>query len=129
MATPTTGELKQTYLHFFINNGQRYCGLPGIFHTKIDNEIFTAIRSTVTESDIPAAERGETDRRFYGIELVDGNKIMEKLNSMPAGRMKSLVNNEEYWTTDMIAFIDLNINALNTKLNTLIAKVDELLAK
>lgn len=72
MPTPTTGELKQTYLHFFINNSQRYCGLPGIFHAKIDNGIWDAIKSTVQDSDIPAAERGETDKRLYGVELTDG---------------------------------------------------------
>ena len=126
MPTPTTGEMKQTYLHFFINNSQRYCGLPGIFHTKIDNDIFAAIKSTVTESDIPAAERGETDRRFYGIELVDTHVLDQKLDKLMNQEMKSLVNGVTYKTTDMIAFIDLNIGTVDDKIDTLTAQVKAL---
>lgn len=129
MPTPTSGNFKETYLHFFINNGQRYCGLPGIYHTKISNEIFAAIKDRVEQSDIPAAEIGEEDTRRYGVQLVDGTILVEKLDAIINEKMTSLVNKETYKTTDMIAFIDLNLSSANTKLDALQRSVDSLTAK
>lgn len=72
MPTPASGSPAQTVLHWFINNGRRYAGFPGLFHVEIpaDTAYFNAMQSVAADSDIPTQEKGETDPGMYGVLLV-----------------------------------------------------------
>lgn len=138
MPTPTSGNFAKTYLHFFINNGQRYCGIPGIYHAKIDNGIFEAIRSRVVESDIPAAEIAETDTRLYGVLLRDEAQLASAVwwgasveyQNQPEGSHNTNTMAEMHQATNGEVYrLGAQIKALQETLNGLVNKVEALVAK
>lgn len=125
MATPTRGfgNTGNTVFHFFINNGQRYFGMPGYMHVPISNEIFESIKTVVTTSDIPCGELGETDTRLYGIQVRDSREI-------PAGVWTQGINDADNHGENpagiVVATMSWRLLDIQQKLDALVTTVNAL---